>query len=213
MEESTQEVKEEAGAKKNGITMEDLLNHSAAPEEDFTFTYTTNGGVTIDGYKGTEEILVIPDTIQGKPVEKIASYTFGEAGNDSVRAVKLPDSVVELEMMAFSGNESLEIIVLSSGLKKIGESCFMGCTELKEIELNEGLEKLENYVLYSCEKLQSVSVPNSVVEFGYLPFGLCAEGFVVYGSVGSGIEKYYLNLTEEEKEILLNTYGVRIEIK
>lgn len=211
VEESTQEVKEEAGAKKNGITMEDLLNHSAAPEEDFTFTYTTNGGVTIDGYKGTEEILVIPDTIQGKPVEKIASYTFGTSGNDCVRAVKLPDSLTELETHAFSLNENLEIIVCGSGMEKIGKACFQSCTSLRELVLNEGVESIGDMALRHCKALTSIYIPASVTSFEGFPIALCGDDCVVYGEAGSYIEGYFTE--DAERKERLETYGVRFEVK
>lgn len=77
------------------------------------------------------------------PVNTIGQYSLNEKDNE--KAIKLSDSVVDIEDMAFTNNTGLEIIVMGSGTKSIGEGAFLGCSSLKEVVLNDGLETISGY--------------------------------------------------------------------
>lgn len=93
--------------------------------------------ITITGYKGMSNDLVIPDQINGKPVTEI------QAG-------------------AFSGFTSLNSIIISENIRTIGRNAFYDCTGLKQLTLNEGLETISEYAFYNCASLESVELPSTL---------------------------------------------------
>ena len=76
-----------------------------APAEAFTYETTDAGEITVTGYTGGEVIVVIPDTIEDKPVTAIAGSAF--AGKGTLKAVSVPDTVRTVGKDAFKGCESL----------------------------------------------------------------------------------------------------------
>ena len=74
------------------------------PASDFTYE-STEGGVTVTGYTGGEIVVVIPDTLDGNPVVAIAEKAF--AGNGSLKAVSVPDTVTDIGKGAFEGCKAM----------------------------------------------------------------------------------------------------------
>lgn len=93
--------------------------------------------ITITGYKGMSNDLVIPDQINGKPVTEI------QAG-------------------AFNGFSSLNSIIISENIRTIGRNAFYDCTGLKQLTLKEGLETISEYAFYNCTSLESVELPSTL---------------------------------------------------
>ena len=62
------------------------------------------GGVKITKYTGNENIVVIPEKIDGKAVVMLGEISFA---NSTVRAVKIPDSVSFIEKGAFANCSNL----------------------------------------------------------------------------------------------------------
>src|ERR1700733_6060888 len=76
-----------------------LLAFSTA-QAQFSFS-TNNGGITINGYSGTNSTAIIPDFINGLPVTAIGvtAFQFGGLNNLTVSS-----NVTELGAYAFSGS-------------------------------------------------------------------------------------------------------------
>ena len=110
--------------------MEALANHPVAPAEDFE-VMMHNNGVAIYGYKGKEEMVVIPEEIDGEKVVAIIGKAFGEGSG--VKAVKITDTVYVLAE-AFTDNEELQYVILGSGLKEVDMCAFQNCTSLIRVE-------------------------------------------------------------------------------
>ena len=81
-------------AKENGFVFSDLN----APE--YTFKETEKG-IVIEKYKGKEEKVAIPTTVNNKPVVEIASGAFENA--ETLSWVRLPNSVTAIGKNAFAG--------------------------------------------------------------------------------------------------------------
>lgn len=72
---------------------------SPAPASDFECTATEDGGIMITRYIGTDTEVVIPESIDGKPVRVIGEKTFDT--KTKLTLVHMPDSVTRIEKWAF----------------------------------------------------------------------------------------------------------------
>lgn len=175
----------------SGITLEDVMNASESPAEDFSGGDNGEGEYSISGYDGTDEIVVIPDEIDGLPVTEIEKYAFSNNRAETVRAIRLPDLVVSIEEGgAFINNEVLEIFVAGTGLESIGENTFFGCSSLKSIVLNEGLVEIQDGAFRNCTELSELTIPSTVETIGNLAIFGVSDDFVIYGTTGSVAESY-----------------------
>src|SRR5690554_1093365 len=165
------------------ITMEDLLSHPESPESDFACTGDETTGLTIVRYDGDDEIVVIPEKIRGIPVVEIATYTF--ANRDDIKAIRLSDSVTELEFGAIGICTGIELFASGSGLEIIGDSAFLNCKSLREVRLNEGLKTIEASAFGFCTSLSSVDIPASVEDISDAPFIGMSDEFTVIIEKGS----------------------------
>ena len=120
----------QAAQTENSSAKEDAL-------EDYQYKILEDNTVEITNYKGTETALVIPETIEQKPVTALASGAFSELEN--VESITIPKGVTSLPDYVFAYCDSLEQVIFPEGLKAIGESVFTGCKSLKSLTLPDSL--------------------------------------------------------------------------
>lgn len=96
------------------------------------FTWTEGVGITITGFSGSGETIVIPGIIDGKPVTGIAHGAF--RGSEAKRVI-LPGSVERVAAGAFDSCE-LESVVLFDTIVEIHNDSFRNCPELKTVYIN-----------------------------------------------------------------------------
>lgn len=186
---SEQEKKESKENKSGGeINKEVLLSHEETSVEDFDYFHDDDSGIEIDGYNGTDEIIVIPEEIDGQPVVKINKGAF--TNNTSIKAVKIADSVKEIDEMAIGGCSNLEIVVCGKELETIGRAAFQLCDSLMEIELNDGIKYIKELAFSGCDKLKTIYIPDSVEEIDSIAFFSMNEDFTILGKSGSVAETY-----------------------
>ena len=102
------------------VTMLCLLSVTASaanPESDFQ--YSMEGpSVRIDKYIGRNKPeVVIPDTIEGKPVRFIGAYAF--EGDRNIFSVKLPKELRCIRNDAFAGCNSLKVVIFPENMLRI----------------------------------------------------------------------------------------------
>jgi len=73
---------------------------------------TYNGGITIIGYDGIGDDLLIPAMMHGNPVRIIEEDVFR---NRNLTSVTIPDSVTSIRRGAFADNENLETVTFAPG--------------------------------------------------------------------------------------------------
>ena len=165
------------------ITLEDLENAPVSPESDFHY-YDVEGGIEVV-YDGDDEIVVIPETIDGKKVVAIARRGFVNA--DTVRAVKLADTIEVVGDSAFNLVDELEIVVAGSNLKRVEDYAFTSCPKLRCLELNDGLEYIGACAIGDNPSLKEFYIPGSVTEFGSV---LPEDDAIVICEAGSAAEEF-----------------------
>ena len=128
----------------------------AAPESDFEFELSDDGTfIALTKYKGNAKDLVIPETIQGLPVEVI----HGFEGNKNIKSVVIPSSVKVICADAFENCAALEKVTLPEGLLYIGFYAFKN-TGLTSVTLPKSLEYLLDDAFLDCNNLTEINIPD-----------------------------------------------------
>jgi hypothetical protein len=145
---------------KNKDIIKKLEKTEVSSEEDFHYIVDDFNNVIIDNYLGSDEYVVIPEILGGKPVVEIADSTF--IGNPNLSAVKIPEGVVSIGACAFMSCESLKFIELPTTLKIINSGAFQFCKNLTFIELPENLITIGGSAFKDCESLSDIEIPQTV---------------------------------------------------
>lgn len=109
-----------------------LLTLPAAVQAQFTYT-TSNGTITITGYTGPDGDVVIPDTINGRPVTRIGESAF--VFKTGLTRVTIPSSVTKLGDYAFLWCRSLTGVTIPSSVTNIGNYAFQGCDSVTAFDV------------------------------------------------------------------------------
>jgi hypothetical protein len=143
-----------------------------APESDFNVVLNDDGAsCSIDGYTGPGGNIVIPATIQGKPVTQvIMNPPLQAAGvgeydvNTTLISVVIPEGVKRIG--GFYACIALRSVTLPASLWGIGSSSFAGCTGLASITIPDGVKFIGDSAFARCTSLTSVTIPNGVTQIG-----------------------------------------------
>ena len=124
--------------------------------------------ITITGYEGKLNDIVIPKKINGKVVTKISAGAF--EGFSQMKSVKIPGSVKDIAG-AFQGCTGLKKVELEEGIENI-DSAFYGCKSIEKIKLPKTIKSMDS-AFYNCKKLKEVNVPTKVKSLSGT-FGNCS---------------------------------------
>ncbi|MBR5388623.1 MAG: alpha/beta fold hydrolase [Clostridia bacterium] len=111
-----------------------------------------DGTLTFVMYKGIypHSSFIIPDTLNGKAVTKIAPFAFKDENN--ITEVTIPATVREIGAYAFAGLTNLTRVNISSGtrsLETIRYAAFAGCESLSKFDSSiNGRLELSSSVIY-----------------------------------------------------------------
>ncbi|MDE6593937.1 MAG: leucine-rich repeat domain-containing protein [Oscillospiraceae bacterium] len=148
-------------------------------------------GCAVTGWHGSDEIVKVPRSINGRPVVKIETRAF--FGNEKIREIYLPDSVIDIGRSAFFCCHSLTYARLSKSLAHIGKDAFFHCTALERVYLG-GVRVVDEYVFSNCRQLTSVKLPETVELLGGFAFS------------ATGLKKLYWNeIIHAEDRVLEGT--------
>lgn len=100
--------------------------------EPSDFTYIAEDTVTITGYHGDADVLIIPEVIGGKYVTAIASGAFSDC---SFTEVILPKTMDYVEIGAFR-NCPIETVTLFDNIISVSDSSFSDCSQIKTLRIN-----------------------------------------------------------------------------
>ncbi len=161
------------------------------------FTYTDDGtSITITDYPETATgVVVIPDTIAGKPVTAIGANAFQFCVG--ITSATIPASVTSIGVSAFDGCSALTSAPIPSGVTTLQPYAFKDCAALAAMELPSGLTSVEVGLFTKCVGLASVIIPPTVTNIKdnaftgckalvavSLPSGLTTIGFGAFSNCG-----------------------------
>jgi len=107
--------------------------------QNFTWTVQEEE-IVITGYRGTDDVIVIPAIIENKAVTGIVSGAFQNCAGS---CVVLPNTMKTVEDGAFQ-NCDLETLVLFDSIESIGDAAFADCGQLRRLCIN-AVEKPYGY--------------------------------------------------------------------
>ena len=125
--------------------------------------YSAGGKLYIDGVLATD--IEIPDTVSS------IGYAFYNC--DSIKSVKIPDSVTSIGNYAFYFCSSLTSVIIGDNVTSIGNDAFSYCWSLASIEIPDSVTSIGDYAFSSCISLASIEIPDSVTSIGDYAFRYC----------------------------------------
>ena len=156
---------------------------------ELRLSYTIeNGEVTITGSNDpTNNIITIPETIEGYPVTAIAKSAF--FFKTTVHSITIPSTVTRIGDDAFYYCESLENVYISdlSAWCNIAfdgpratpmyyaSNLYLNNELLTDLTIPEDITQLIDYTFYGCDSLINVTVPETVSDVGYYSFSKCTN--------------------------------------
>ena len=156
------------------VTTTATTTAATTPKPYTSFEYEDyDGGIMLTSYTGTEPDVIIPDSIDGKPVTAVGSGAFNKSR--ILRSVNIPDSVKSIGDNAFRECRGLQTVTFSSGLTSIGSSAFLGCTGISRFEIPGSVQKIGVYSFSYCSRLERVAIGGGTSVIGYAAFLNCPD--------------------------------------
>ena len=157
---------------------------------DWCFELQPDGSVSVDGYYGTEQNVVIPSSFEGKTVKQIDEFAFSNAVTiesitlpntietiavdafrfSSAKTINLNEGVKNIGDYAFCDCENLKSIVLPSTIITFGRDVFSNCISLESIDIRFAIKEIPENTFYSCSSLSQFTIPNTVTSVGDYAF-------------------------------------------
>ncbi|MCR5137081.1 MAG: leucine-rich repeat protein [Oscillospiraceae bacterium] len=126
---------------------------------EFLYSVDRKNRATITGFRGSAEILEIPDLLDGHPVVGIEKGTF--AGRADLREVSMGDSISQLPGDVFRDCVNLERVHISNAVSKLIPSTFSGCSALLEVNIPDALTELKRNTFKDAQ-LEALHIGNSI---------------------------------------------------
>lgn len=133
---------------------------------NLTFGYSA----AISNYYGSDEVVIIPETIDGKQVVGINENAFLDC--KTIKNVVFPQSITVIGKNAFGNCQSLESVTLHENIQYIMDSAFIGCTKLVKAELPKDA-KIGDCAFMGCSSLTEVT--GDIVYIGESAFCDCTS--------------------------------------
>ncbi len=155
----------------------------------FVFDINEDGKAVIHEYDGSQETVLIPETLMGAEVAEIDDYAFFQ--NTVIKNVSFENAsfLKRIGDNAFYGCENLTKIELPESLTELSFGAFQNCTGLKEAVLKSGISKIPEQLFLNCVSLSKVVIPSSVTEISDNAFSGCGN-LVIYAHKGSTAYNY-----------------------
>ena len=98
---------------------------------DFEYTVEADGTVTLKRYNGNDSFVVIPETIEGKPVATVSSRTF-------------------------RNNDTMKKVLINKNIRALYDTAFLKCTLLEEMYFTDAVTKVGDGLLYDCKNFKKI---------------------------------------------------------
>ena len=155
-----------------------------ASNEDFYY-HVYDKFIYITKYLGgSQEKVVVPDTIEGLPVYSMGPAAFKSADIQEISISKnvtyfhdeLFADCINLKTVTFTDVKDIpEGVVPGNGICETGRNVFAGCVSLANIELPDSMIYIGDYFFYGCSSLKKIAIPSQITSIPTGMFEGCAE--------------------------------------
>lgn len=145
---------------------------TALTHAQFRYTVNINLTVTIEGYTGTNDQLLLPDVINGLPVTSIAPRAFYASG---VKSLAGGSSVTSIGDYAFANCRKLSFAAIPNTVTNFGEGVFSNCVSLLGAAIPFGMNIVPKRTFAACSGLKGVDFPNTTTSIGEEAFRGCVS--------------------------------------
>lgn len=159
-----------------------------ATQAQFNFI-TNNGSLTLTGYTGHGQTVVIPAMTNGYPVTDIGTNAFAQGFGYETVNLTIPDTVTNIDSYAFFANDSLTTINFGNGLKTIGYYAFRSCYALKTLNLPDSVIIIGTNAFSGCQ-LSQVAIGSGCVSIEDYAFVGNPVSEIIFGNNLTSIGKY-----------------------
>ena len=142
------------------------------PASDFEWN-TIEGKVTITLFVGDGEKVIIPNRIEGKPVNCIGEKAFEDC--TGLTSITIPDSVTIIGGRAFRKCSDLTSITIGDSVTSIGNDAFSHCTALTNITIPDGVTSIKQGTFWDCSSLMEITIPDGINRIEHFVFGGCTS--------------------------------------
>lgn len=153
-----------------------ILSTSVWAEEG-VFEFNIND-YAIEAYSGSGGEVIVPETLDGCPVEIISSSTF--YGNASVTSMVFPETLLTLGDSNLYFMDYLESVTLPESLIAIDMYNFYCCPTITEVTIPAKVTFIGDYSFNSCDNLRTIRFEGAAPQVGIACFEYLPEDAVVY---------------------------------
>ena len=181
--------------------MEEINPTIVEPEniDDWIYVVEDNGTITLNGYKGQDKEVVIPNYINGVPVKKLGRTHHAYCGPNSrgtfwdpsictnnkvglyqyiqndITSVTISEGIEAIDYYVFCASQGLTKITIPSSVTSIGGNAFGYCTSLTEITIPSSVTSIGDGTFENCASLTEITIPSSVTSIGDGTFEKCTS--------------------------------------
>lgn len=136
-----------------------------SPAEDFVFR-EDDDGVTVIGYNGSDETVVVPAVLGGKSVVCIATEAF--AGNQNTKTLVLPNGLLRVSEKALGTvkrkreKSALETVILPETVIELGGRAFRNFINLKTVNIPDSVVLFGGRLFENCSSLKSIRLTKAM---------------------------------------------------
>ena len=113
--------------------------------DNFEFSYNSSDmTASVTKYKGDSEYVEIPFMVNGYKVDIIGNI--------------------------FRDNYKLKGVIIPDTVDYVSRGIFSGCVSLTDVDLGKGITKISSGMFYNCKSLESLTIPEQIEEFEYIPY-------------------------------------------
>lgn len=108
----------------------------------------------------------------------IGADAFGNHFNPQnlfIKKISIPNSVTEIEDVAFHDSIGFIDVVIPDSVRTIGSGVFFKCINLKSVRLSENITQLPAGLFADCGSLQHVNIPANTASIGGAAFSNCVN--------------------------------------
>jgi hypothetical protein len=161
----------------------------ASPADHFQYEVTNDGSIRLTAYTGVGGAVILPDTIEGKPVTILGGGLFKDS--ESLTALSIPESVTKIEKDLLTGCRTIKVLRTPQlGATRAPEDGFLAYffgadtyegmgfkvpSSLDTVILHDTVTTIAKGAFIDCSRLRMVLLPDTLTDIQNFAFFNCAQ--------------------------------------